>query len=134
MVSFPEARRSRSAKDSGWALNGEPSGSCGVCGGHRGRSGEARTHQLLLLCGADHDGAALGISGEELARHDAAAAALAEGLEVHALKLVLLLVELEHADSALPPVTPLPSPPKLKSGPAGQSLPLRNIHKDLVSD
>ena len=38
---------------------------------------------------------------EDLARDDPSAAALAKSLEVDALELVLLLVEVQHADPAL---------------------------------
>jgi hypothetical protein len=63
-------------------------------------SGMAK-HQLLLLRRPNHDGAALRVSGEELARDYATASALSKGLKVDPLKLILFLVEFEHANPPL---------------------------------
>mmetsp|Transcript_96811 Transcript_96811/g.270984 ORF Transcript_96811/g.270984 Transcript_96811/m.270984 type:complete len:956 (-) Transcript_96811:2-2869(-) len=56
--------------------------------------------ELLLLDGANHHGAALGVDGQVLAGHDPSAARLAVGLHVHLLENVLRPVVLEDHDPA----------------------------------
>mmetsp|Transcript_84449 Transcript_84449/g.273455 ORF Transcript_84449/g.273455 Transcript_84449/m.273455 type:complete len:309 (+) Transcript_84449:2684-3610(+) len=56
--------------------------------------------ELLLLDGAYHHGAALGVHGQVLAGHDAPAARLAKGLLVHLLEAILHPIVLQDHDAA----------------------------------
>jgi hypothetical protein len=73
----------------------------------RGRDGEARgsvavedVYKLLLLERGDAESATLGVHGEELARDDAAAAGLAEGLLVDRVEIVAVGGVLEDDETA----------------------------------
>lgn len=101
-----DGREDRVVKATINAGNGVGDG-VGLVSFERGRDGEAgngvaieNVHELLFLASSDHNSAALGVDGEILARNDAAAARLPEGLLVDFIEAVAVLAVLEDDDAA----------------------------------